>query len=304
MEIKRRYRPLIAGLSAVRKVDGPRSVLSVIGNKKCACVALRYGILISQAIKWQGIRYVYSYLHNEMKIALLGYGKMGHEIEKVAIDRGHEIVATIDNDEEWASKAAALRTADVAIDFSTPATAVGNIDRCFALHLPVVVGTTGWYDQLDAKIRECEEKGESLFVASNFSIGVNILFDLNRRLAKLMNRYGNYSGSITETHHIHKLDAPSGTAISLAKGIVGNIDRLAGWELDEGKAIPQEKLPIKAIREGEVPGIHEVVYDSEVDTIKIYHSAKSRKGFAVGAVIAAEYLKGKKGYHTMEEMMD
>lgn len=239
-----------------------------------------------------------------MKIALLGYGKMGHEIEKVAIDRGHAIVATIDNEEEWTYKAEALKTADVAIDFSTPSTAVGNIDRCFALHLPVVVGTTGWYDHLDAKIRECEEKGESLFVASNFSIGVNILFDLNRRLAKLMNRYDNYSASMTETHHIHKLDAPSGTAVSLAKDIVGNIDRLEGWELSAGKPASSHQLPVTAIREGEVPGIHEVTYESEVDTIRIYHSAKSRKGFAVGAVLAAEFLKGRKGYHTMDEMMN
>lgn len=240
-----------------------------------------------------------------MKIALLGYGKMGHEIEKVALDRGHQVVAAIDNEEEWISKSESLKLADVAIDFSTPKTAVENIDRCFAMHLPVVVGTTGWYDQLDAKVQECEQKGESLFVASNFSIGVNILFDLNRRLAKLMNRYGNYGASMTETHHIHKLDAPSGTAISLARGIIENMDRLDGWQLVEGEAKMQDaKLPITAIREGEVPGIHEVVYDSEVDTITIKHSAKSRKGFAVGAVVAAEFLKGKKGYHTMEEMMN
>lgn len=239
-----------------------------------------------------------------MKIALLGYGKMGHEIEKVALDRGHEVVATIDNEEEWHSKEERLKEADVAIDFSTPATVVGNIDRCFGLHLPVVVGTTGWYDQLEAKAKECEEKGEALFVASNFSIGVNILFDLNRRLASMMNRYGNYKASMTETHHIHKLDAPSGTAITLANGLIDNMDRLDKWELSEGQETAGNVLPITAIREGEVPGIHEVTYESEVDTLSIRHSAKSRKGFAVGAVVAAEFLEGKKGYHTMEEMMN
>lgn len=228
---------------------------------------------------------------------------MGHEIETVALERGHEVVATIDNDEEWASKAECLKGADVAIEFSTPKTAVGNIDRCFALGLPVVVGTTGWYDQLDAKARECEERGVGLFVASNFSIGVNILFDLNRRLAALMNRYEGYAASMTETHHIHKLDAPSGTAITLANGIVENMDRLTGWELAQGQAVGAGMLPITAIREGEVPGIHEVAYESEVDTLKISHSAKSRKGFAVGAVMAAEFMKGKTGYHTMKELI-
>lgn len=240
-----------------------------------------------------------------MKIALLGYGKMGHEIEKVALQRGHQIVATIDNEEDWNNKASLLQQAQVAIDFSIPSQAVINMRRCFQLHLPVVVGTTGWYDQLDTMIAECESNKASLFVASNFSIGVNILFELNRRLAQLMNQYPDYAVSVTETHHIHKLDAPSGTAISIAKGILDNMDRLESWELVDGtsKTINNNKLPITAIREGEVPGIHEICYDSEVDTLTLRHSAKSRKGFAVGAVLAAEYLSQHSGYHTMSDML-
>lgn len=240
-----------------------------------------------------------------MKIALLGYGKMGHEIEKVALQRGHQIVATIDNEEDWNNKASLLQQAQVAIDFSIPSQAVINMRRCFQLHLPVVVGTTGWYDQLDTMIAECESNKASLFVASNFSIGVNILFELNRRLAQLMNQYPDYAVSVTETHHIHKLDAPSGTAISIAKGILDNMDRLESWELVDGtsKTINNNKLPITAIREGEVPGIHEICYDSEVDTLTLCHSAKSRKGFAVGAVLAAEYLSQHSGYHTMSDLL-
>lgn len=240
-----------------------------------------------------------------MKIALLGYGKMGHEIEKVALQRGHQIVATIDNEEDWNNKASLLQQAQVAIDFSIPSQAVINMRRCFQLHLPVVVGTTGWYDQLDTMIAECESNKASLFVASNFSIGVNILFELNRRLAQLMNQYPDYAVSLTETHHIHKLDAPSGTAISIAKGILDNMDRLESWELVDGtsKTINNNKLPITAIREGEVPGIHEICYDSEVDTLTLRHSAKSRKGFAVGAVLAAEYLSQHSGYHTMSDLL-
>lgn len=236
-----------------------------------------------------------------MKIALLGYGKMGHEIEKVALQRGHTVVATIDNDEEWSQKAAQLAEADVAIEFSTPATVLENIGRCFDRKLPVVVGTTGWYDRLDAIVERCQTQDGSLFVASNFSIGVNILFELNRRLASLMNRYENYSASVTETHHIHKLDAPSGTAITIANAMVENLDRVSSWALaeDAGEGV----LPITSIREGEVPGIHEIVYDSEVDTLSLRHSAKSRRGFAVGAVLAAEYLEGHKGYHTMKDLL-
>ena len=239
-----------------------------------------------------------------MNISLLGYGKMGHEIENVALQRGHQVIATIDNETEWKEKMGQLKQCDVAIDFSTPATAVANMERCFEMGMPVVVGTTGWYDHQEEMIKKCEEKNGSLFVASNFSIGMNILFALNRKLAQLMNRYDSYQVSMTETHHIHKLDAPSGTAITLAKEIINDMDRIEDWHLVDGKKADEKSLPITAIREGEVPGIHEVMYDSEVDTLTIKHSAKSRRGFAVGAVVAAEFLKTHKGYHTMNELIE
>lgn len=237
-----------------------------------------------------------------MKIALLGYGKMGKAIEAIAKDRGHVIGVTIDNEDEWLQRMDLLRSCDLAIDFSFPTTVVGNIKRCFDLGMPIVVGTTGWYDQLDTLVSECRQSGQSLFVASNFSIGMNIMFDLNRRLAKLMNGY-DYDVSISETHHIHKLDAPSGTAITLANDIIYELDRKDSWQLSTTPGIDGHAIPITSIREGEVPGIHEVVYDNEIDTITLSHSAKSRKGLALGAVLAAEYLFGKKGYYTMRDLL-
>lgn len=237
-----------------------------------------------------------------MKIALLGYGKMGKAIEAIAKDRGHVIGVTIDNEDEWLQRMDLLRSCDLAIDFSFPTTVVGNIKRCFDLGMPIVVGTTGWYDQLDTLVSECRQSGQSLFVASNFSIGMNIMFDLNRRLAKLMNGY-DYDVSISETHHIHKLDAPSGTAITLANDIINELDRKDSWQLSTTPGIGGHAIPITSIREGEVPGIHEVVYDNEIDTITLSHSAKSRKGLALGAVLAAEYLFGKKGYYTMRDLL-
>lgn len=223
-----------------------------------------------------------------MKIALIGYGKMGRAVEETARQRGHEILATIDGPNDWMGKLDDLRDCDVAIEFSTPDTAVDNIMKCFNLGLPIVVGTTGWYDQLEGVVHDCGERGQSLFVASNFSIGMNIMFELNRRLAQLMNGRGEYSVSISETHHIHKLDAPSGTAITLAGDIAD---------------ITDAKPPITSHREGEVPGIHEVVYDSEVDTLTLRHEAKSRKGLALGAVLAAEFLRGRRGYYTMRDLL-
>lgn len=241
-----------------------------------------------------------------MKIALLGYGKMGKAIEAVAIERGHEVCVTIDDEDDWMEKLDDLRDSDLAIDFSLPSTVVGNIMRCFDLDIPIVVGTTGWYDQLESVVHDCQQRGQSLFVASNFSIGMNIMFDLNRRLAKLMNGYADYDVAITETHHIHKLDAPSGTAITLANDIIDELDRKDEWTL-KGASSGQRKssdVEITSIREGEVPGIHEVVYDSEIDTITLSHSAKSRKGLAMGAVLAAEFLNGKKGYFTMRQLLE
>ena len=220
-----------------------------------------------------------------MKIALIGYGKMGHIIESIALQRGHNIVCIIDKDntDDFASEAFA--SADVAIEFTTPQTAAANILRAWKAGVPVVCGTTGW-DVNTMKQMAYDDKG--LMWSSNYSIGVNILFVLNKQLAKFMEAYPSYKPHMTEVHHIHKLDAPSGTAKTLQE------------------AIGEERLPlhaIESIREGEVPGIHTVTWDSEVDTITISHSAKSRQGFALGAVIAAEWMKGKTGYHTFEEVI-
>ena len=218
-----------------------------------------------------------------MKIALIGYGKMGKTIEQIALDRGHQIVSIVDvnNPEEIHSDA--FKSADVAIEFTTPATAFDNYMKCFAANVPVVSGTTGWLDHIDEIKKICATEGKTFFYASNFSIGVNIFFALNKYLAKIMNNFPSYDVSMTETHHIHKLDAPSGTAITLAEGIIENIDRKERWTLETAEK-PSD-LPIHAIREGEVPGIHEIVYDSKVDYISIKHDAKSRAGFALGAVI-------------------
>ncbi len=227
-----------------------------------------------------------------MKIALIGYGKMGHAIEALAAGRGHEVVCTVDNANEWNTRADALRRADVAIEFTTPATAVENLRRCFALGLPVVCGTTGWDAQRPALVEECRAGGHALFHASNFSIGMNIMFLLNRRLAALMAGRPEYSVSISETHHIHKLDAPSGTAITLRDQIVEHGDRTV------------ESIPIASYREGEVPGTHTVVYDSAIDTLTLTHEAHSRQGLALGALLAAEYLvKAGAGVYTMEALL-
>lgn len=219
-----------------------------------------------------------------MKIALIGYGKMGHMIESIALERGHKIVCIIDQNNLCDFESEAFASADVAVEFTTPQTAEQNIRRAWAAGVPVVCGTTGW--DVEAIRQEAQEAG--LMWSSNYSIGVNILFALNRQLAKLMVAYPDYTPHMTEVHHIHKLDAPSGTAKTLQE------------------AIGEERLPIadvESIREGEVPGIHTVVWDSEVDTISINHSAKSRKGFALGAVIAAEWMKGKTGWHDFSEII-
>ena len=239
-----------------------------------------------------------------MKLALIGYGKMGKAIEAESIKRGHTIGVVLDNEQDWMHRLDELRGCDMAVDFSTPDTAVSNIMRCFDLGLPIVVGTTGWYDQLESVVHDCRQRGQALFVASNVSIGMNIMIDLNRRLAALMNRYGDYDVSISETHHIHKLDAPSGTAITLARDIIDGLDRKEEWVLTgDNRRIGPGTIPITAIREGEVAGIHEVTYDSDIDTLTLRHSAKSRKGLALGAVLACEYLLGKKGYYTMRDLL-
>ena len=236
-----------------------------------------------------------------MKIALIGYGKMGKTIEKIALNRGHQIVSIVDinNPEEFQS--ANFKSADVAIEFTTPATAFDNYMKSFAAGVPVVSGTTGWLDRIGEIKEKCEKEGKTFFYASNFSIGVNIFFALNKYLAKIMNNFPSYNISMTETHHIHKLDAPSGTAITLAEGIIENVDRKDRWTLETAEQ-PTD-LPIHAIREGEVPGIHEVTYESDVDYISIKHDAKSRAGFALGAVVAAEFTAGKKGFLGMDDML-
>ena len=235
-----------------------------------------------------------------MKIALIGYGKMGKTIEKIALERGHEIVSVIDvsNPEDFNS--AAFKSADVAIEFTVPSTALSNYMKCFEANVPVVSGTTGWLDRMDEVKEKCEKEGKTFFYASNYSIGVNIFFFFFCYLARIMNNFPSYNVRMTETHHIHKLDAPSGTAITLAEGILEQVDRKERWVL-ETEEKPTD-LAIHAIREGEVPGIHEIIYDSEADYISIKHDAKSRAGFALGAVVAAEFTAGKKGFLGMKDL--
>ena len=236
-----------------------------------------------------------------MKIALIGYGKMGREIEKIALSRGHQIVSIIDLNNESDFDSEAFRSADVAIEFTSPKSAINNFMRCFAANVPVVGGTTGWYDQVDEIKEICKKEGKTFFFASNFSLGVNIFFALNKHLAKMMNQFPDYDVKMEETHHIHKLDAPSGTAITLAEGVLENLDRKNAWKLETADS--DKDLAIHAIRRDEVPGIHEIIYESEVDTISIKHDAKSRKGFALGAVLAAEFTVGKTGFLGMNDML-
>jgi 4-hydroxy-tetrahydrodipicolinate reductase len=236
-----------------------------------------------------------------MRIALLGYGKMGKEIEKIALARQHEIGLIIDIDNYNELTRENLQATDVAIDFSVPSGAYTNIMKCFDADIPIVSGTTGWLDKFDEVIDICRKKNKSFFYASNYSIGVNIFFHLNRQLAELMNKFPDYDVDIEEIHHIHKLDAPSGTAISLANDILKQIERKKEWKLDfQGD---KDIISISAKREGEIPGIHIINYNSQVDTIEIKHTAKSRKGLAFGAVLAAEYVLDKKGYHTMNDLL-
>ena len=221
-----------------------------------------------------------------MKIALIGYGKMGHIIELIALERGHEVVCIIDKDNQEDFESIAFASADVAIEFTIPQMAAANILRAWDAGVPVVCGTTGW--DVEAMKLEAMRRKAGLMWSSNYSVGVNILFALNKQLAKIMEAYPTYTPHLMEVHHIHKLDAPSGTAKTLQE------------------AIGDERLSledIESIREGEVPGIHTITWDSEVDSISFSHSAKSRKGFALGAVIAAEWMKKKTGYHTFEEVI-
>jgi 4-hydroxy-tetrahydrodipicolinate reductase len=236
-----------------------------------------------------------------MRIALIGYGKMGHEIEQIAIARNHSFPLIIDIDSTHNLTVENLRKTDVAIEFSNPETAAGNIKKCFEAGVPVVCGTTGWLHKYDEIISECLKTNNTFLYSSNFSLGVNIFFKVNTFLAKIMNSFPQYEVEMEEVHHTQKLDAPSGTAISLANDILKNIDRKTEWQLD-GQDNAQ-KLKINAIRRDTVPGIHTIKYESEVDFIEITHSSKNRKGLALGAVIAAEFIAGKKGVFTMDDLL-
>lgn len=231
-----------------------------------------------------------------MNIALLGYGKMGQAIEKIAIQRGHTIVLkTTSKDKDYN-----LSNVDVAIDFSVPTSAVENISQCLKQDVPVISGTTGWLEHYDSIVELCKKQQGTFLYASNFSLGVNIFFELNKTLARLMNRLPEYTASIEEIHHTQKLDAPSGTAISLAKDIINNSE-YSSWTLEK----PNEReLGIVAKRIENVPGTHEISYDSTIDSIQIKHTAHSREGFALGAVIAAEWIFGKKGIFTMKDVLN
>lgn len=245
-----------------------------------------------------------------MKIALIGYGKMGRMIEEIALKRGHQVTCRIDIDNQEDFESKEFLESDIAIEFTTPATAPGNIDRCFRAGVPVVCGSTGWVKEsvdidgvrinlLDVMRGRCDAGEGTLLWASNFSLGVNIFMALSRYLTSIMNHFSEYSPEMTEVHHIHKLDHPSGTSITLAEGIIEGCDKVNRWSETPG----DNTLRINARREGEVPGIHTIVWDSNVDDITITHSAKSRAGFALGAVIAAEWLVSHKGFHTIGEMM-
>jgi 4-hydroxy-tetrahydrodipicolinate reductase len=245
-----------------------------------------------------------------MKIALLGYGKMGKIIEKIAIDRKHEIVLKIDYDNLHDLTAENLQKADAAIDFTMPSSVIGNIKHCINAGVPIVVGTTGWYDAIPEIKQLCEEANASVIYGSNYSVGVNIFFKINQLLAKVMNNYPYYDVQVEEIHHTQKLDSPSGTAITIAEGIIDNLDAKKAWanvlvaEAPGDDNIQNDQLLIESHRIEAVPGTHTVIYDSEVDTIEFKHTAHNRNGFALGAVLAAEWIQDKKGFYTVTDMFN
>lgn len=236
-----------------------------------------------------------------MNLALIGYGRMGHEIEAAAIKRGHTIKLTIDVDNKGDLNSKNLSGIDAAIEFTSPESAYENVRICLESRVPVVSGTTGWQEKYQNAVELCKKARTAFIQSSNFSIGVNILFKLNAELARYMENYRNYNVSIEEIHHTRKLDAPSGTALSLVKGITSNHSGFTGWAFPG--AVSGAEIPVAAIREGMVPGTHTVKWDSEIDTITLRHEAKNRKGFALGAVVAAEFIAGKEGIFTMNDVM-
>jgi 4-hydroxy-tetrahydrodipicolinate reductase len=236
-----------------------------------------------------------------MKLALIGYGRMGHAIEETALKRGHSVSLIIDIENPGDLNAKNLKEIDVAIEFSFPEAAFRNISTCLESKVPVVSGTTGWLKDYEKAAKICMDNGSTFIHSSNYSIGVNILFMLNSELAKQMNKYRDYSVSIEEIHHTKKLDAPSGTAISLADGIRDQHQGYKGWCFENDKS--ENMIPVRSIREGSVPGIHTVIWDSEIDTISLRHEAKNRKGLALGAVIAAEFIHNRKGVFKMSDVL-
>lgn len=241
-----------------------------------------------------------------MNIALIGYGKMGREIEQIALQRGHTILFKVDVDNSNVLQSDEFKQVDVAIEFTSPHSAVNNIKACINSGVPVVVGSTGWYNELEDVKKYCLERNGGVFYASNFSLGVNIFFEVNKRLAELMALADGYEVAITEIHHTAKLDAPSGTAITIADGLLAKYPAKKQWVSVEGENSIEAKsddLVIKSLRIDPAPGTHTVEYKSAVDRIEITHEAFSRKGFATGAVLAAEYLNGKKGVYTMADLL-
>lgn len=236
-----------------------------------------------------------------MNIAIIGYGRMGHEIEAIALQRGHNVILTIDKNNMHELDGQKLSEADVAIEFTFPESAIQNYLKCFAAGVPVVSGTTGWLEQLPKVITACEKGNTGFFYASNFSLGVNLFFELNKRLAQMMAPFADYAVRMNEIHHTKKLDTPSGTAITLAEGIISNNPRFDRW-VNAITENPNE-LSVTSERIGDVPGTHEIFYRSEVDEITIRHEAFSRKGFALGAVVAAEFMNGKKGFYSMADLL-
>lgn len=236
-----------------------------------------------------------------MRVTIIGYGRMGREIEKTLLDRGHDIILRIDKENTDDFHSGTFARSDVAIEFSTPDTAFSNISNCINSGIPVVSGTTGWSDKIHDIEELVQKKKGSFLYASNFSLGVNILFNLNRRLASIMNGIPAYTVSLTESHHINKKDAPSGTAITLAEDIIRACDKYDSWTA--GKSPDAESIEIDSVREGEVPGTHNIEWKSEMDSISLEHRAYSRKGFALGAVFAAEYIHDKQGVFTMNQLL-